>query len=116
MANIIDRLKTNLGRIYRILLFIVSCVVIIYFFPKSGKFKYSFENGRPWQSDNLYAPFDFAIKKSKEEIDKEKLQIKETSKQFYAYNEEVVLNVKKAIFTSVNNVLSKMEPRLSGQA
>ncbi|SVC70566.1 uncharacterized protein METZ01_LOCUS323420, partial [marine metagenome] len=36
MANIFDRLKTNLGRIYRILLFIVSCVVIIYFFPKSG--------------------------------------------------------------------------------
>jgi putative nucleotidyltransferase with HDIG domain len=41
-------------------------------FPKSGKFKYNFEKGKPWQSENLYAPFDFAIKKTEEEIASEK--------------------------------------------
>ena len=76
MANIFDSVKKNLGRIYRILLFILSCVIIIYFFPKSGKFKYSFENGRPWQSDNLYAPFDFAIKKTDKELEDEKTSIR----------------------------------------
>ena len=63
-----NRFKINIDRIYRTLLFVFSCVVIIYFFPKSGKFKYNFENGRPWQSDNLYAPFDFAIKKTNKEL------------------------------------------------
>ena len=102
MANIIDRLKTNLGRIYRILLFIVSCVVIIYFFPKSGKFKYSFENGRPWQSDNLYAPFDFAIKKTDKELDEEKTKIRITTKVFFN-KDTLVLN------RSLNLLYSKID-------
>ncbi|HJN54427.1 MAG TPA: phosphohydrolase, partial [Flavobacteriaceae bacterium] len=76
MGKIIDRFKINISKVYRILLFILSCVVIIYFFPKSGKFKYNFENGRPWQSDNLYAPFDFAIKKTEKELDEEKTNIR----------------------------------------
>jgi len=102
MVNIIDRLKTNLGRIYRILLFIVSCVVIIYFFPKSGKFKYSFENGRPWQSDNLYAPFDFAIKKTDKELDEEKTKIRITTKVFFN-KDTLVLN------RSLNLLYSKID-------
>ena len=75
MANIFNRLNINLGGLYRTTLFILSCAIIIYFFPKSGKFKYSFENGRPWQSENLYAPFDFAIKKSDQELQDEKNKI-----------------------------------------
>ena len=86
-----DRIKKNLGRIYRILLFILSCVVIIYFFPKSGKFKYSFENGRPWQSDNLYAPFDFAIKKTDKELEEEKTGIRLATKVFFN-KDTLVLN------------------------
>jgi len=40
-------------------------------FPKSGKFKYSFENGKPWQSENLYAPFNFAVLKNSIDLEKE---------------------------------------------
>ena len=106
MKKIINKLLVNHSLIYKLFLYVVTIVLVVYLFPKGGQFKYEFQKGKPWQYENYYAPFDFAIKKSKEEIDKEKLQIKETSKQFYAYNEEVVLNVKKAIFTSVNNTLS----------
>lgn len=68
MSKLFNSINKGFSRIFRILLFIFSAFLIIYFFPKSGKFKYSFENGRPWQSENLYAPFDFAIKKTNEEI------------------------------------------------
>ena len=102
MANIFDRVKRNLGRIYRILLFILSCVVIIYFFPKSGKFKYSFENGRPWQSDNLYAPFDFAIKKTDKELEEEKTGIRLATKVFFN-KDSLVLN------KSLNLLSNKVE-------
>ncbi|MBK99183.1 MAG: phosphohydrolase [Flavobacteriaceae bacterium] len=103
MANIFDRLKTNLGRIYRILLFIVSCVVIIYFFPKSGKFKYSFENGRPWQSDNLYAPFDFAIKKTDKELDEEKTNIRLATKVFFNKDSLVLNKSLDLLYTKIDN-------------
>ena len=120
MANIIDSLKANLGRIYRILLFVASCVVIIYFFPKSGKFKYSFENGRPWQSDNLYAPFDFAIKKTDKELDAEKTKIKLATKVFFnkdtlVFNKSLNLlysKIDNPSNDSIINTLSKRELKL----
>ena len=120
MANIIDSLKTNLGRIYRILLFVASCVIIIYFFPKSGKFKYSFENGRPWQSDNLYAPFDFAIKKTDKELDAEKTKIKLATKVFFnkdtlVFNKSLNLlysKIDNPSNDSIINTLSKRELKL----
>ncbi len=120
MANIIDSLKTNLGRIYRILLFVSSCVVIIYFFPKSGKFKYSFENGRPWQSDNLYAPFDFAIKKTDKELDAEKTKIRLTTKIFFnkdtlVFNKSLNLlysKIDNPLNDSIINTLNKRELKL----
>ena len=120
MANIIDSLKANLGRIYRILLFVASCVVIIYFFPKSGKFKYSFENGRPWQSDNLYAPFDFAIKKTDKELDAEKTKIRLATKVFFnkdtlVFNKSLNLlynKIDNPSNDSIINTLSKREIKL----
>ena len=68
MQDLINKLYKNHSFIYKGLLFICTTVLIVYLFPKSGKFKYNFEKGKPWQSENLYAPFDFAIKKSDEEI------------------------------------------------
>ena len=106
MANIFDRLKTNLGRIYRILLFIVSCVVIIYFFPKSGKFKYSFENGRPWQSDNLYAPFDFAIQKTDKELEEEKTNIRLATKVFFNKDTLVLSKSLNLLYNKIDNPLN----------
>ena len=115
-----DHIKKNLGRIYRILLFILSCVVIIYFFPKSGKFKYSFENSRPWQSDNLYAPFDFAIKKTDKELEEEKTNIRLATKVFFN-KDSLVLNkslnllynkIDNPLNDSVINTLNKRELKL----
>ena len=72
MKDFINKLYRNHSLIYKGLLFICTTFLIVYLFPKSGKFKYNFEKGKPWQSENLYAPFDFAIKKSDEEISKGK--------------------------------------------
>ena len=68
---------------YKVFLFIVTTVFLVYLFPKSGSFRYSFENGKPWQSENLYAPFDFAIEKSKTELQLEKERIIEDSPVFF---------------------------------
>ena len=120
MANIFNRLNINLGSLYRTTLFILSCAIIIYFFPKSGKFKYSFENGRPWQSENLYAPFDFAIKKSDQELQDEKNKIRLATKVFFD-KDTLVLNkslnelndkIGNPLNDSVINTLNRRELKL----
>ncbi|MFL2593922.1 MAG: HD family phosphohydrolase [Flavobacteriaceae bacterium] len=82
----------------------LSAFLIIYFFPKSGKFKYNFENGRPWQSENLYAPFDFAIKKSKEEIYDENTQAKINTPLFFEIDTSLITNSKNLLITRIDEL------------
>ena len=103
MENKTNRFKINMGKIYRLLLFIFSCAVIIYFFPKSGKFKYSFENGRPWQSDNLYAPFDFAIQKTNKELDEETSKIRLSTNVFFNKDTLVLNKSLNLLYDKINN-------------
>ncbi|SDI31516.1 HD family phosphohydrolase [Winogradskyella thalassocola] len=94
----------NHALVYKILLFIVTTLFIVYLFPKTGKFRYSFEKGKPWQSENLYAPFNFAIKKSKEELDKEKSEIKGQSLVYFEINTEIKEEVLSDYLTRFNQV------------
>ncbi|MDB9712947.1 hypothetical protein OAA78_04605, partial [Flavobacteriaceae bacterium] len=69
-------------------------------FPKSGKFKYSFENGKPWQSENLYAPFNFAVLKNSNDLDIEINDIKiSTPVYFDKVSSSIILDslIKKSI-------------------
>jgi len=94
MKDLINLYHKNHSLIYKLFLFIITTFVIVYLFPKSGTFRYSFEKGKPWQSENLYAPFDFAIKKSTEEIISEKEQIAKQSAIFFDIDTEVYANAK----------------------
>jgi len=44
--------------------FIIAGLLILFFFPREGKFRYSFVEGRPWQYGLLIAPFDFPVYKT----------------------------------------------------
>src|SRR5690606_2411361 len=83
---------------YKLILFVSATFLIVYLFPKSGKFKYNFEKGKPWQSENLYAPFDFAIKKTDEEIKAEEKDITDKANLYFILEpnitERVVSNYK----------------------
>ncbi|WP_412984860.1 HD family phosphohydrolase [Pontimicrobium sp. IMCC45349] len=95
MKDFINKLYKNHSLIYKVLLFITTTFFIVYLFPKSGTFKYSFEKGKPWQSENLYAPFDFAIKKSEEELKEEQNTIRENALVFFDVDTVIVSNVKR---------------------
>ena len=45
-----------------------SSILILYLFPLGGQFKYEFQKGRAWQYPSYFAPFEFSILKSEEEI------------------------------------------------
>jgi len=93
MKDFINFLYRNHSLAYKLILFISTTFLIVYLFPKSGKFKYNFEKGKPWQSENLYAPFDFAIKKSEGEIQSEKNEIKENATLYFNLDSSVKENV-----------------------
>ena len=65
--------------IYKIILFLISIVCLVYLFPRSGGFKYSYQTGKPWQYETLLAPFDFPISKSDEELTAERISIEQES-------------------------------------
>ncbi|OAD42850.1 HD family phosphohydrolase [Polaribacter atrinae] len=94
MSNIVNKLYQNNAIIYKVILFLVATVAIVYLFPKGGQFKYDFNNGQLWKYDNLYAPFDFSIQKTAEEIAIEKKEISENSKVYFLHDLEVENNVK----------------------
>ncbi|QLG46649.1 HD family phosphohydrolase [Costertonia aggregata] len=89
MRNFLDKLYKNQSLIYKYVLYFLSIFLIVFFLPKGGKFKYEFQKGKPWQYENLYAPFDFSIKKSDSEITQEKNEIKEKQLSYYRYDENV---------------------------
>ena len=78
---------------YKYILYVLAVGFIVFFFPKGGKFKYEFQKGKPWQFENLYAPFDFSIKKTSEELANEKQQVLENQIPYFRYNQEVVNQV-----------------------
>ena len=94
MNQFLNKFYRNHSVIYKIFLFVITTVLIVYLFPKSGTFRYSFEKGKPWQSENLYAPFDFAIKKSNEEIENEKILISKEASVFFEVDTALLNQVK----------------------
>ncbi|MCT4698158.1 HD family phosphohydrolase [Tenacibaculum haliotis] len=93
MNDFINKLYKNNAIIYKALLFLITVVSIVYLFPKGGQFKYDYPQGKPWQYDNFYAPFDFAIQKTAQEIDAETREIRLNIKKYFVYDQEVEAEV-----------------------
>ena len=85
MKKLISFIRHGHPEIYKCILFIIAVAIIVYVFPKQGKFQYEFQNlkGKPWPHDHLIAPFDFAIKKSSDELALEKSEILKNSKPYF---------------------------------
>jgi len=112
MKDIINKLYKNHYLLYKVILFVFTTALIVYLFPKSGKFKYSFEKGKPWQSENLYAPFDFAIKKSEEEINNEIKKIEDESLVYFDVDLSLVDSSKVNYKNSFKNIFSDTIPQI----
>jgi hypothetical protein len=66
-----------------------TAILITFMIPKKGKFKYEFEQGKPWMHEDLSAPFAFAIRKSPEELTMEQNEVKTNFKPIYIYDETI---------------------------
>ncbi|MBT8238654.1 MAG: HDIG domain-containing protein [Croceitalea sp.] len=94
MGKSLDNFYKKQSLIYKYFLYVISIALIVFFFPRGGKFKYEFQKGKPWQYENLYAPFDFSIKKSQEELIAEQKALENNATVYYAYDDEIYQEVK----------------------
>ena len=92
MIKYLNKLYKNYNFIYKVILLLLSVYLIVSMFPKSGKFKYSFENGKPWQSENLYAPFNFAVLKNSIDLEREINDIKIKTPVYFDQISSVIIS------------------------
>ncbi len=78
MSKFREKLKNYTLIFYWAFMFVVTAVMIFLILPGEPTFKYEYQKGFPWRHDNLVAPFDFAILKSTQEIEKEKTELLKT--------------------------------------
>lgn len=104
MATVVKTFYKNQDLLYKLLLIAVSSVLIVYFFPKSGKFQYDFQKGFPWAYENLYADEDFAVLKSEEILDKEQEEIRSQALLYFDYDTNVMNEAVARYDASFSNV------------
>lgn len=95
MKNLFSLIAKHQSLIYKVFLFVISTFLVIYLLPKGGQFKYNFQKGKPWQYENLYAPFSFTIKKDKETLEKEEEKIRQEAVPYFDYIPDIEKNVHK---------------------
>ena len=76
-------------RVLQFLFFIAAVALVTYFFPGEGKFRYTFQEGKPWKYGLLTAPFDFPIYKDEAVIQQEKDSIMLGFQPVFSFNNTV---------------------------
>ena len=90
--NFKDNLSQNL---IKVAFFVISAVLIIQSFPREGRFRYSFQEGKPWRYGLMTAPYDFQIFKTDKEIKHETDSVMAGFKPYLSLDTSVLKTVKK---------------------
>lgn len=84
-----NTLHTKFRRGMAVGMFLITLFVILLLFPNVKHFRYSYQTGKPWQYETLYAPFQFPIRKSPEQINTEKKKLLSTSIPYFRYQSTI---------------------------
>ncbi len=103
----------NYYQINKILLFLITLVILLALFPREGKFKYEFQRGKPWQHEDLIAPFDFAILKQQSELQKERKTALAEAYFFFRVDAEKIEYVKSDFLARLDRT---DQPQVTSQA
>jgi hypothetical protein len=109
------------------------CVFFVtLFLPKQARFRFEYEKGKTWMQKDLYSPHSFSIRKTNEEIEKDRDEILKSVLPIYqndiqvvenamvAFNSEfetkwkssgIPENSKEIYFTAGNSILKNMYSR-----
>ena len=69
--------------------FVIAILLIMYFIPREGKYRYTYSENKPWQYSLLTAPFNFHIQKAEDLVKAEKDSIILSFQPYYVLDETV---------------------------
>src|SRR2546428_2712399 len=71
-SSLLRYFRVRHANLYRIMMLLICIVVVVLILPKEKRFKYEFEKGKVWMHPDLISPFNFAIEKTKDELEQDK--------------------------------------------
>ncbi len=78
ISSFLQKISHSYQVIFRVLVFLAAIFVVVWQMPRTVKFKYEYQKMRPWQYESLYAPFNFPIYKTAEQLkNEEELMLKD---------------------------------------
>lgn len=83
MKRILQWIESHNQFFYRSAIFLVSVGIIAFLFPREGRFPYEYQKSKPWMHPDLYAPFDFPVLKTIEELRMEKDSLMKQFRPFF---------------------------------
>ncbi len=89
MKKVLQWIEVHNQFFYRSAIFLVSVGIIAFLFPREGRFPYEYQKSKPWMHPDLYAPFDFPVLKTIEELRIEKDSLMKQFRPFFNYSKGV---------------------------
>ncbi len=94
MLEKLKAFSAQIPRVAKVLIPLVAILLIGFFMPRTARFQYEFAEGQVWRNGDLYAPFDFTLRKSDATILAEKNKIEQDFNPYYIWNTEIPSKVK----------------------
>ncbi|MEZ4931229.1 MAG: hypothetical protein R2788_03730 [Saprospiraceae bacterium] len=79
----------SFDRTMQFIMVVAAVILISLLYPNSVKFKYQFQKGQEWRYADLYAPFDFPIKKTEHEIAEGRAALEADITPFYELDDDL---------------------------
>lgn len=95
---------------YKLGLMAACLLFIVWMLPDPNRSELKYELNKPWEHEDLIAPFDFAVYKSLNEISDERHAIRENSPLYYTENDSALVANRRAFLRE--NPLSRQEEEL----
>ena len=102
ISSILSKIGHSYQVIFRVLAFLLALFLVVWQMPRTIKFKYEYQKMRPWQYESLYAPFNFPIYKTAEQL---KIEEEASLKDFYpifVFDVNATKNNKEAMLQDFN--------------
>ena len=104
-----DQLPATLQKLPKYVKYLMVAAVVAFIsllFPNNARFQYSFEKGQSWRYDDLYAPFDFAIKKTEGELNEERSRVRQEFAPIYQKKNDIAQEQVSGFESALQNLLA----------
>jgi len=90
-------------RFFRGMVFVVTGLIIVLFYPNEASFKFDYRKNKPWMYEDLIAPFDFSINKTDADFKQEKERVKQTVVPYFNYDSVVTQKKRDEFVIALND-------------